>query len=106
MVWNCGFHRRSSSRTPQSHEDEQVTRFASQLLPPATLATLSDDFRTAAAMGGALPWITVALLVAAIAILAWVPAQRKRAGAAIILFLGGFAFLLVSAAMLSGSYTT
>jgi small-conductance mechanosensitive channel/CRP-like cAMP-binding protein len=82
-----------------------VTHFAPQLLPLTALAAFSDHFRTAAAMGVALPWITAAFLVATIAILAWVPAQRKRAGAAILLFLGGFAFLLVSTALLSGSYT-
>ena len=72
----------------------------------ALSAAFWTHFRTAAAIGGAGAWGALAFPIAAGAILAWVPAQRRRAGAAILLFLGGLALLLVSAALLSSGYAT
>jgi small-conductance mechanosensitive channel/CRP-like cAMP-binding protein len=57
-------------------------------------------------MGGLWVYVTIGFVAAAAAILAWVPAQRRRAGVAILLFVSGFLCQLVAAALLGGGHST
>jgi small-conductance mechanosensitive channel/CRP-like cAMP-binding protein len=62
------------------------------------------NLHTAAGMGTTLPWAVLAFAVASAALLVWVPAQRRRVGTSLILFLIAAACLLTAAALLTDDF--
>jgi small-conductance mechanosensitive channel/CRP-like cAMP-binding protein len=75
-------------------------------LAVSLVATFWNNLRTAAGMGTALPLVATGLVFAIAVMLVWVPAQRKRTGAAILLFVVASACLLACAGLLTRGYTT
>lgn len=68
------------------------------------LATFWSNLQTAAGMGLTAPWLLLAFLAASIALLVWVPAQRRRVGRSILLGAVAIACLFIAAALLTDGY--
>jgi len=62
------------------------------------------NLQTALGMGTAMPWLAAIFVAAASGLLAWVPPQRRRVGAALLLFIGASGCLLVAAAVLTDGF--
>ena len=70
------------------------------------LVSFWSNLQTAAGMGLTAPWLVLAFIVVSAALLAWVPAQRRRVGRSLLLFLVAGACLLISAALLSDGFSS
>lgn len=75
------------------------------LLCQLLVAGFWTNLHAAAGMGAALPWATAAFTIASAALLVWVPAQRRRVGTSLLLFLLASACLLTAAAFLTDDFT-
>ncbi len=83
-----------------------MTWVPGHVLAFGAIAAFWTNLRTAAGMETSLPFVAGGFVVACAMLLVWMPAQRKRTGVAILLFLLASACLVICAGLLSGGYTT
>jgi small-conductance mechanosensitive channel/CRP-like cAMP-binding protein len=72
---------------------------------PIVLADFWHNLQTITGMGPPLPWLALGFLTAMALLLAWVPAQRRRVGVSLVLFLVAAALLLTAAALVTAGAT-
>lgn len=69
------------------------------------LAAFWQNLHTVTGMGPPLPWLALGFLAATALLLAWRPAQRRRVGVSLVLFLVAGALLVIAAALMTAGAT-